>query len=121
MTILRWFFVLLVFQGVGEAVHTGLRVPLPGPVIGMALLAACLLLRGKEPEAGLQQTADGLLGWLGLLFVPAGVGIVANLSLLRAAWLPVSVGLVGSTLLTLVATAGVMHGLTRPRMRGGKA
>jgi holin-like protein len=37
------------------------------------------------------------------------VGIVANLALLRSAWLPISVALVGSTFLTLVTTAWIMH------------
>ena len=61
----------------------------------------------------LEQAADGLLGWLPLLFVPAGVGIVANLALLRSAWLPISVALLGSTFLTLITTAWIMHRLGR--------
>ncbi len=85
------------------------HIPIPGPVLGMVMLAGWYVLRRREPEAALQEAADGLLGWLGLLFVPAGVGIVANLALLRAAWLPISVSLIGSTLLTLLVTAWIMH------------
>jgi putative effector of murein hydrolase LrgA (UPF0299 family) len=111
MAILRSFFVLLLFQLAGEALRTAAHLPIPGPVLGMVLLAAWYIARKREPSPAIQQTADTLLGWLGLLFVPAGVGIIANLALLRAAWLPITVSLVGSTLLTLLVTAWLMQRL----------
>ena len=111
MAILKSFFVLLLFQMLGTVLQSLLRIPIPGPVLGMALLAAWLLLRRGEPPAALRQTSNGLLAWLGLLFVPAGVGVFAYLPLLRASWLPIVVALVGSSLLTLAATALVMKRL----------
>ncbi|AFL86831.1 putative effector of murein hydrolase LrgA [Terriglobus roseus DSM 18391] len=113
MDVLRSFGILLLAQLVGEALHRALHLPLPGPVLGMALLAAVLLLRRREPDAALVKTSNGLLRWLGLLFVPAGAGVVANLELLRAAWFPIAVALVVSTLLTITVTALVMQGLLR--------
>ncbi len=113
MPVLRSIFTLLLFQFLGEAVHALARVPVPGPVLGMLLLAGWYMLRRREPPPAMQQTANGLLSLLALLFVPAGVGIVANLPLLRAAWLPITVSLVGSTLLTLAGTAWIMHRLSR--------
>lgn len=108
-------FGLLVCQLIGEVLSRTLHIPIPGPVLGMLLLATWYALRRREPERPMVHAANGLLRWLGLLFVPAGVGIVANLDLLRAAWLPVSVALVGSTLLTLLTTALLMQWLTRSR------
>ncbi len=113
MAILRSFLVLLLAQLAGEGLHRALHLPLPGPVLGMALLAAVLLLRRREPDAALVKTSNGLLAWLGLLFVPAGAGIVANLSLLRSAWLPIVVALLLSTVLTASVTALVMQWLLR--------
>ncbi len=123
MAILRGFVVLLLFQLAGSLVEGWLRVPVPGPVIGMVLLAGWMVLRGPGRHEAVETTADGLLGWLPLLFVPAGVGVVTELALLRAAWLPIGVGLVGSTLLTLAATAGVMEWFARrgARQAGGRA
>jgi putative effector of murein hydrolase LrgA (UPF0299 family) len=113
MAILRSFLVLLLFQLAGTVMQTTTRIAVPGPVLGMALLAAWLMFRGNQSEHPLHATATGLLGWLGLFFVPAGVGIIANFALLRSAWLPLAVALVGSTLLTLLVTAGTMHLLQR--------
>jgi holin-like protein len=117
MAILRSILVLLAAQLAGEAVHRALHLPLPGPVLGMALLAAVLLLRKREPDEALVKTSNGLLAWLGLLFVPAGAGIVANLSLLRTAWLPITVALIVSTFLTVTVTACVMQWLTHRGQR----
>ncbi len=109
MSMIKSIFILLLFQLAGEAFRAVAHTQVPGPVIGMILLAAFYILRRREPSSELQQAADGLLSWLGLLFVPAGVGIVANLALLRSTWLPISVALLGSTFITLVTTAWIMH------------
>ena len=104
--------ILLVFQLVGEAISHGLDLPVPGPVIGFALLFLSLLARGGVPD-DLRATATGLLQHLSLLFVPAGVGVMVHLSRLREEWLPISVALLVSTVLTIACTALTMRGLLR--------
>ena len=116
MATLRAFCLLLVFQLAGLAVQCVTHIPLPAPVLGMILLAAVLLWR-KRPHEPLERTADGLLSLLGLLFVPAGVGVIAELALLRAAWFPLAAGLIVSTLLSLVVTAWTMNRLLSRRPR----
>ena len=111
----RGFLILLAFQLVGEILARGLALPAPGPVVGLALLAASLALwRAWRPfddqqlaQSDLGRTAEGLLASLSLLFVPAGVGIVQYLGLLREQGLALAAALLVSTPLTLVATVGV--------------
>jgi holin-like protein len=104
--------VLLCCQLLGEALVALLRVPVPGPVAGMALLFAGLCLHGKIPD-DLARVGDGLLGNLSLMFVPAGVGVMLHAPLLKQDWLAISVALVLSTLLTISVTALVMQKLAR--------
>jgi holin-like protein len=107
--------VLLGFQLLGEGLRLALHLPLPGPVVGMLLLAAVLAARsaGSPPQGAdsgrLDRVAGLLLEHMGLLFVPAGVGLVAELPLLRQEWAPLLGGVLGSTLLGLVTTAAVLH------------
>lgn len=113
---------LLGCQLVGELLARALGLPLPGPVLGMVLLFALLLLRGAAWQTtalaqALNQTADFLLKHLSLLFVPAGVGVVQHWALLEAHLLPLLLTLVLSTLLALLAGAGAFM-LVR-RWRGG--
>jgi holin-like protein len=104
--------ILLVFQLAGEAISHGLNLPVPGPVIGFLLLLGALLLRRGVPN-DLRTTANGLLQHFSLMFVPAGVGVMVHLSRLRDEWLPITVALVLSTLLTIGCTALVMSWLMR--------
>jgi putative effector of murein hydrolase LrgA (UPF0299 family) len=113
-------FVLMLFELVGEILRSALHLAVPGPVIGMLLLAAALVWRYRReapinPEAppALDKTAGVLLQHLGLLFVPAGVGIIAEASLLRQEWMPILFGVIGSTVLSLAATGLVMHHFVR--------
>lgn len=112
---------LLLCQLAGEIAARALGLPLPGPVLGMALLFVILLARGGVPEP-LQTTAGGLLAHLSLLFVPAGVGVMTHASLLAGVWDAVAVALLGSTILTIAVTALVMRALAGPAdERGGGA
>lgn len=95
---------LLIFQLIGEVLARWLQLPLPGPVVGMLLLFASLLWRGELPEQ-LRSTAQTVLHYLSLLFVPAGVGVMVHLGLLASQWLPVLISLVVGTLITMTVTA----------------
>jgi holin-like protein len=98
---------LLLFgcQLAGEILHRVFWVPMPGPVTGMLLLTMILLRRTPAIPESLAAFAGVLLQNLGLFFVPAGVGVVANVGLIRQQWIPICVALVGSTCLSLLATA----------------
>lgn len=104
--------VLLVCQLAGEVLTRLLDTGLPGPVIGMLILFAGLVVRGGVPE-GLQHTAQGILQHLSLLFVPAGVGVVTHLRLVGEQWVPITASLIVSTMLTIVVTALVMVWMSR--------
>lgn len=97
----------------GELVVTLTHLPVPGPVVGMLLCFVLLRRRHVGDEAPLVRAGEALLRHLQLLFVPAGVGIVAYLATLRADALPIAVALVGSWLLGLLAVGWCAVGLER--------
>lgn len=107
---------LLLFQLAGEVIAHGFGLPIPGPVIGMALLFLFLALR-QGPSHELQQTSQGLLQHLSLLFVPAGTGVMLHLHRLQDEWLPLVLSLLISTAATLAVTALVMKALTSQATR----
>jgi len=96
---------ILCFQLVGEVLSRGLNLPLPGPVVGLVLLLGAMRLRPGLSD-WLRPVAQGVLAHLSLFFVPAGVGIVAHLPLLREHGLALLLAIFGSTVLALVAGAG---------------
>lgn len=100
--------ILLVFQLLGEFLSRVLGVPLPGPVIGMALLFAALTALGRVP-AGLRSASEGLLRYLALLFVPAGVGLMVHYQRLESDAVAIAAALVVSTALALAVTGRVFQ------------
>src|SRR5579864_3961008 len=112
--------VILLFQVAGDAVQRVTAVPIPGPVIGMVLLLAALIAHGTLP-APLASAAGGLLSYLPMLFVPAGVGIMAHAGLIRDQWAAIVVALVLSSLLTVAVTALTMQSIERFQAALGKA
>jgi putative effector of murein hydrolase LrgA (UPF0299 family) len=109
--VLESLAVLLLCQLAGELMVVVLGWPVPGPVVGMALLFLGLVIRGGVPQP-LADTANGLLAQLSLLFVPAGVGVMTHLRLLGDQWLPLTASLLVSTLLTIAVTGWLMQRLS---------
>lgn len=99
---------LLLFQLAGEAIALFLALPIPGPVIGMGLLFATLILRGGAPNE-LRSTAQNLLQHLSLLFVPAGVGVMLHIERITEEWLPILVALAISTFAAIAVTGLALH------------
>ena len=104
---------LLFCQLVGEVIARVFHLAIPGPVIGMTLLLITLLYRQSIPH-NLESTAEGILSHLSLLFVPAGVGVVAHLTILGNEWQAIVGSLVGSTIVTVLVTGWILQ-----RLHGG--
>ena len=111
---MRYLTLILSCQLAGELVGKVVFSSVPGPVIGMVILFAGLLIKGKLPDE-LDKTGQLLLSSLSLLFVPAGVGVMLHFRLLGDDWPALAAALIGSTVLTIIVTARVMRWLTRSR------
>ena len=117
---LNSIFVILFFQLVGEFIQKFIELSVPGPVIGLFLLLIILLMSKKNYykipinfQINLINSAENLLNYLPLLFIPVGVGVVMHLSLLEDNLVPVMLVIIIGTLLTLAVTAFVMDKLLK--------
>jgi len=124
---LRAFAILLACQLAGETIARALVLPLPGPVIGLIILVILLFAVERShlvgtssvDETPLGKVSNGLLAVLGVLFVPAGVGVTQNLDLLSEYGAALAAALVVSTVLTLTVTVWVFVGVSRLIERDG--
>lgn len=107
---------LLALQLLGEVVVRWLQWPLPGPVLGMAVLLALLAARPAWLQP-MKPVSHTLLQHLSLLFVPAGVGVMLHLQRLgEEAW-AIGVALLLSTWIGMATTAWILVGLLRRQAR----
>jgi putative effector of murein hydrolase LrgA (UPF0299 family) len=76
------------------------------------LLLAFLALRGHVP-ASMDMVGSGILQHLGLLFIPASVGVVLYLPVLQANAWALSAALLVSVVATVAVTAGLLKVLAK--------
>jgi holin-like protein len=105
---IRGLIILLAFQGAGEIVSRLFSLPIPGPVIGLVLLLVFLIRRGKV-DAPIDTVSAALTKHLGLLFVPAAVGVVLFWPQLLANFMAISVALIVSATATIAASAAILR------------
>lgn len=114
MSIILAFASLFVFQLLGEILVQSLRIPLPGPLMGMLLLFAALVIR-KQVPAALQTTANTLIQHLMLLFIPAVSGVMLYFHRIQDEWVAFVVAGILATVITLVVTAYCLTWLLKRR------
>ncbi|MER0237479.1 CidA/LrgA family protein [Fulvimarina sp. MAC8] len=106
--VLRALTGILLCQLFGEALVAATGLPLPGPVVGMALLFTFFVVKGGIPSS-IATVGDGLLNNLAVLFVPAGVGIMQHTNRIGSEGFQLGGTLIASTLITIGVTALVMR------------
>ena len=119
MKFINGLTILLIYQLAGEITVLLLQLPLPGPVLGMIMLFLTLIA-SRRSATSLELVSNSLLSHLALLFVPAGVGIIVHFDRIIDEWLPLTVALLASTVITMMATAAIMLGSIRLLARDDK-
>ena len=105
-------FTLIVLQLIGEVISGSCGLPIPGAVIGLILLYLLMWTRRIDPD-DLGATTGFLHQNLGLLFVPAGVGVIAYLPMIADEWATLLASILFSVVATLAVTGLVMTQLAR--------
>lgn len=114
MKLLRQFAIILVICFLGEALHRVFNLPIPGSVVGMILLLIGLM-SGVIKLKHIEETSEFLLEHLAFFFVPAGVGIISSLDVMKGNWVPLLIIIVISTIVVMITT-----GITVQLLKGDK-
>ena len=114
---LKSLTILLAFQALGELLSFSLFPSIPGPVLGLIALLVFFFIKGGVP-ADIQSTANVFTANLGLLFVPAAVGVVVFWPVLAEFGVVILVTLLVSVVVTLVGTAWLLDRLAARFMPG---
>lgn len=106
--------VILCFSLLGELAHHFIPLPVPASIYGLLFLLAALKTRLIDADR-IAGSADFLIEIMPLLFVPAGVGLLASWDALRPVLVPVVV-------VTFVSTVAVfaVTGIVAEKMLGRK-
>jgi holin-like protein len=115
-------FTILVLQLIGEALQKYFNLSIPGPVIGLILMLLTLMITNSKKlnmlaplRTNIINTSETLLGYLSLLFVPIGVGVVMHLQLLEMQLLRILVVILIGTMSTMIFTSLVFSKISSTR------
>jgi holin-like protein len=110
--LLTAIFTILVLQLIGEVLQKYFDLAIPGPVIGLMLMLLTLMMMSSKKlnmlaslRTEIINTSEKLLGYLSLLFVPIGVGVVMHLQLLEMQLLRILVVIILGTMSTMIFTS----------------
>jgi holin-like protein len=112
LTFLLGLTLLVVLNMGGEWLVRVTRVPVPGSVAGMLALTA-LLESGLLPLRLVRSAGELLVRHLALLYVPAGVALIAYVGVLRQGLLAITVAALASLVAVLVVVGVVVERLSR--------
>lgn len=82
MKLIRQFAIIIGICYLGAAIQKLLGLPIPGNIIGMILLLTGLLT-GVIKMDMIEEISDFLLGHLAFFFIPAGVGLISCIGILK--------------------------------------
>jgi holin-like protein len=116
MKYLRQLAIILSISFMGEVINRLFNAPIPGNVIGMLILLICLLTGVIKTEM-IEETVNFLLDHLAFLFLPAGVGLIACLDILKSNWVAILTIVFISTIVVMVSTGLAVQMLMRRRCK----
>lgn len=112
MKYLKQLLIILAISFVGEALKYFLPLPIPASIYGMVLLFI-LLLTGVVKLDDVQDVGKFLIEIMPVMFIPAGVGLMASWGVLKPMLVPVVVIIVVS----LVFVMGISGRITQRVIR----
>ena len=104
---------------ISELIEKSLPFVLPAPVIGMLLLFAGLLTGVIKIEQ-IRETADFFLKNMAFFFLPAAVGLLEDLDVLKEKLFPILLICTVSTIVTFAVTAVTVRFVVRWQERSNR-
>ncbi|WP_297281001.1 CidA/LrgA family protein [uncultured Anaerococcus sp.] len=112
MNYLKEFVILCACLLLGSLTRKLIDFPIPEAVYGMIYLFIALRFNILKPEE-IEKTSNGILANLAFLFVPVGVGIMANYEVIEGRILKLLVIVLIGTAVTMGVTGVIVQGLQR--------
>lgn len=108
MNIYKEIMFILMFSLIGEFISKFLHLPIPGSVTGMIILFIFLELKLIKMKR-IEKVGEFLIDNLGILFVPAGVGIMVKFNFIKEIWLSFFVIAIITTIISLIITVKIVE------------
>lgn len=117
MKYLKQFLIILAISFAGEILKILFPLPVPASIYGMVLLFAGLQTKLIRLES-VKETGKFLIEIMPVMFIPAGVGLMASWGVLRPVLVPVAIVTVVVIIAVMAASGWVSQVIIRTQKSG---
>ena len=103
MKYVRQFWIILLISAIGEGLHVLIPLPVPASVYGLVIMLIALGTHIIKLEQ-VKEAAEFLIEIMPVMFIPAGVGLMASWHILQPVLVPVSIITVAALITVMIVT-----------------
>lgn len=118
MKLFREAIIILGIYLLGEFISQVLSLPIPGNILGMIILLVLLWTKVVKIEQ-IETIANFLLDHLAFFFIPAGVGLMTSIGIIKDSWLKLIVVCIATTIIIIASTGLIVQYITRKTNKRG--
>ncbi|MDD3796633.1 MAG: CidA/LrgA family protein [Lachnospiraceae bacterium] len=118
MKYMKQFCIIMGISFFGELLKFILPFPIPASIYGLILMFGALL-SGVIPLKEVESAADFLVAIMPMMFIPAGVGLMAEWDSMSGIWLQLLLIIVISTVAVMAVTGRITQWLIRHDQKKG--
>ena len=119
MKLFREAIIILGIYLLGEFISEVLSLPIPGNILGMIILLFLLCTKIIKLEQ-IETIATFLLDHLAFFFIPAGVGLMTSVDIIKDSWLKLIVVCIATTIIIIASTGLIVQYITRKNNKRGE-
>ncbi|PRR83440.1 CidA/LrgA family protein [Clostridium vincentii] len=119
MKLFREAIIILGIYLLGEFISEVLSLPVPGNILGMIILLFLLCTKIIKLEQ-INTISNFLLDHLAFFFIPAGVGLMTSVDIIKDSWLKLIVVCIATTIIIISSTGLIVQYITRKNNKRGE-
>lgn len=119
MKLFRELLIILSVYFLGEFLSKALKLPIPGNILGMLILLT-LLLTNIVKVNQVEKVSNFFLDHLSFFFIPAGVGLITSVAVIKDSWYKLLVVCVLTTIIVIISTGTIVQYLSNKKTKGSE-
>ena len=112
MKLFREALIILGIYLLGELLSKSLNLPIPGNILGMVILFILLCTKVVKVD-NISTVTNFLLDHLAFFFIPAGVGLMASIGIIKSTWWQLLVVCISTTIIIIGVTGIIVQAISR--------
>jgi holin-like protein len=108
----RESLIILIIYLLGELLSKLLKLPVPGNILGMVILFILLCTKVVKVD-NISTVTNFLLEHLAFFFIPAGVGLMTSIGIIKSTWWQLIVVCISTTIIIIGVTGIVIQAISK--------